>query len=112
MENEKTIAVLNSHKVHWERLLRENICDKTEGEEFIEALDKAVKALDERPITCNECNHQKSAFHKDKRMKKGGYTYYWCELNGDPFVAHVVDGQPWQYCSEVEMKDEESEEEE
>jgi len=49
MDNEKTIAVLNSHKVHWERLLRENICDKTEGEEFIEALDKAVKALEERP---------------------------------------------------------------
>ena len=84
MDNEKTIAVLNSHKVHWERLLRENICDKTEGEEFIEALDKAVKALEERPTAewiddddnlsenteCSICN-----FYMLKEFKK---KYKYC----------------------------------
>lgn len=56
-------------------------------------------------ITCNECKHQQTVFHKDKRMKKGGYTYYLCELNSDPFVHHVVDGQPGQYCSEAEKRE-------
>ena len=45
MTTEKAIEVLKSHKSHWERLLREKICDKTEGTDFINAVDMAIKAL-------------------------------------------------------------------
>lgn len=45
MTTEKAIEVLQSHKSHWERLLREKICDKTEGTDFINAVDMSINAL-------------------------------------------------------------------
>ena len=45
VNREKAIEVLQSHKSHWERLLRDKICDKTEGTDFINAVDMAIKAL-------------------------------------------------------------------
>lgn len=50
-------------------------------------------------IKCQNCEHQFKYFHKDKRYKNGGYWIYSCKLNDDPFVAHVVNGYPDQYCS-------------
>ena len=47
MNTEKAIEVLQSHKSHWERLLRDKICDKTEGTDFINAVDMAIKTLRE-----------------------------------------------------------------
>ena len=51
---EKAIEVLQSHKSHWERLLREKICDKTEGTDFINAVDMAISALQENPKLIKE----------------------------------------------------------
>ena len=41
----EAIEVLQSHKSHWERLLREQICDKTEGINFINAVAIAINAI-------------------------------------------------------------------
>lgn len=45
MTKEKAITVINNHKEHWERLLREEICDETEGKETIESFAMAISAL-------------------------------------------------------------------
>lgn len=54
MTTEKAIEVLQSHKSHWKRLLREKICDKTEGIDFINAVDMAISALTEKAEIENE----------------------------------------------------------
>ena len=46
--------MLQIHKSHWERLLREKICDKTEGTDFINAVDMAIFALTEKAEIENE----------------------------------------------------------
>lgn len=46
MTNEEAINVLTLHKEHWERLIREHITEKQEGEEMVEVLGKAIEALD------------------------------------------------------------------
>lgn len=50
-------------------------------------------------VRCENCTHQQKVWHDDKRMKEGGFFIYSCELNEDPFVAHVVDGNPGEFCS-------------
>lgn len=45
--SDKNIEVLQTHLDHWKRLLAEGICDKTEGEETIEAFQAAIAALKE-----------------------------------------------------------------
>ena len=48
MTTEYAIEVLQSHKSHWKRLLREKICDKKEGTNFINAVDMAISALTDK----------------------------------------------------------------
>ena len=47
MTKEKAITIIESHKAHWQRLLREKICDEIEGRETIEGFDMAISALSE-----------------------------------------------------------------
>lgn len=49
-------------------------------------------------VRCENCTHQQKVWHDDKRMKEGGYFIYSCKLNDDPFVTHVVDGNPGEFC--------------
>lgn len=42
----EAIATLNEHLDHWKRLLSEKICDQSEGEKTIDALQNAIKALE------------------------------------------------------------------
>lgn len=51
-------------------------------------------------VRCEKCVYQQKAWHSDKRRKEGGFFMYSCELNQDPFVTHVVDGDPGGFCSE------------
>lgn len=45
MTNKEAIAILETHKYHWERLLDEGICDVLEGGNTIQALQKAIVVL-------------------------------------------------------------------
>ena len=49
MTKEDNIATLNEHLTHWKRLLSEKICDQDEGEKTIDALQNAIKALEQEP---------------------------------------------------------------
>ena len=49
MTKEENIATLNEHLEHWKRLLSEKICDQSEGEKTIDALQNAIKALEQQP---------------------------------------------------------------
>lgn len=51
-------------------------------------------------VRCENCTHQQKLWHDDKRMKEGGFFIYNCKLNEDPFVAHVVNGNPGEFCCE------------
>lgn len=53
MTKEENIAILNEHLDHWKRLLSEKICDQSEGEKTIDALQNAIKALEKEP--CGDC---------------------------------------------------------
>ena len=48
MTREENIATLNEHLDHWKRLLSEKICDQSEGEKTIDALQNAIKALEQQ----------------------------------------------------------------
>lgn len=47
MTKEENISTLNEHLDHWKRLLSEKICDQSEGEKTIDALQNAIKALEQ-----------------------------------------------------------------
>ena len=49
MTKEENIAILNEHLDHWKRLSSEKICDQSEGEKTIDALQNAIKALEQQP---------------------------------------------------------------
>jgi hypothetical protein len=49
MTKEENITTLNEHLTHWKRLLSEKICDQSEGEKTIDALQNAIKALEQQP---------------------------------------------------------------
>ena len=49
MSREENISTLNEHLDHWKRLLSEKICDQSEGEKTIDALQNAIKALEQEP---------------------------------------------------------------
>lgn len=55
MTNEKAIKILKNHKEHWQRLLKEHICDKTEGEEFLQVLSIAINAIEAVDYDCANC---------------------------------------------------------
>lgn len=50
MTREENIATLNEHLEHWKRLLSEKICDQYEGKKTIDALQNAIKALEQEPF--------------------------------------------------------------
>lgn len=45
MKGIEAIIILQKHKKHWQRLLKENICDKQEGEQTIKALTIAIQSI-------------------------------------------------------------------
>ena len=49
MTRQENILTLNEHLDHWKRLLSEKICDQDEGEKTIDALQNAIKALEQEP---------------------------------------------------------------
>ena len=49
MTRQENILTLNEHLEHWKRLLSEKICDQDEGEKTIDALQNAIKALEQDP---------------------------------------------------------------
>ena len=61
MTKEENIATLNEHLDHWKRLLSEKICDQDEGEKTIDALQNAIKALEQDP--CGDCVSREAVMH-------------------------------------------------
>ena len=53
MTRQENILTLNEHLDHWKRLLSEKICDQSEGEKTIDALQNAIKALEQQ--SCEDC---------------------------------------------------------
>lgn len=51
MTREEVIEELNAHLIHWKRLLREKICSQEDGKKTINALEMAIKALEQEPKT-------------------------------------------------------------
>jgi len=49
MTREEASKELNIHLVHWKRLLFDKICPQDEGERTINALNMAIKALEQDP---------------------------------------------------------------
>ena len=45
MTDREAIEVLNTHLVHWKRLVAQDICDSKEGREMVWSMEKAIKAL-------------------------------------------------------------------
>ena len=45
-ERQKAIETLKGHLAHWERLLKEHICDETEGKNTIEAFKMSISSLE------------------------------------------------------------------
>lgn len=58
-------------------------------------------------VRCENCTHQQKVWHDDKRMKEGGFFIYSCKLNEDPFVTHVVNGNPGEFCCAGERRTDE-----
>ena len=54
MTKEENIATLNEHLEHWKRLLSEKICNQSEGEKTIDALQNAIKALEQEPCEVSQ----------------------------------------------------------
>ena len=61
MNREEAIIILKEHHDHWMRLYKEGICTEEEGENTIESLEMAIKALEReqqkytRPRHCDCC---------------------------------------------------------
>ena len=67
MTKEENIATLIEHLDHWKRLLYEKICDQDEGEKTIDALQNAIKALEQEPCT-DAISRQAAIVALDDRM--------------------------------------------
>lgn len=59
MTRQENILTLNEHLEHWKRLLSEKICDQDEGEKTIDALQNAIKALEQEP--CDDAISRQAA---------------------------------------------------
>lgn len=57
-------------------------------------------------VRCKDCKHRESVWHKDGRMKDGGYYYYYCNLDtGDPFeLGREAEQDDW-FCADGERKE-------
>lgn len=63
MTKEEAIEELNAHLIHWKRLLREKICSQEDGKKTINALDMAIKALEQLETVRNTIKQ-----HDEDRM--------------------------------------------
>ena len=82
MTREENILTLNEHLEHWKRLLSEKICDQSEGEKTIDALQNAIKALEQE--TCEDVIRR-----SDMLDAVGHGTTYTSEE-----VQDIIDGMP------------------
>ena len=73
MTRQENIATLSEHLDHWKRLLSEKICDQDEGEKTIDALQNAIKALEQQPIVVMG-DMMPHKCHRAEWIKT--YTYY------------------------------------
>ena len=72
MTNEEAIKTIMTHVEHWHRLLRDKICDETEGKETIEAFLMAIEALNQNQwIPCEE------------RLPDVNADVLYCDVNGN-----------------------------
>lgn len=64
-----------------------------------------IPAVTAEPVVhCEHCIHQRKFWFDDRRMKEKGYYVYQCAENKDPFVAHVVNGKPGEFCCKGNRK--------
>lgn len=81
-----------------EDLLREEVIFQTVYKDLASFILSAPAVDAVEVVRCDNCTHQQKVWHDDKRMKEGGFFIYRCKLNEDPFVTHVVDGNPGEFC--------------
>ena len=72
MTNEEAIEELNAHLIHWKRLLREKICSQEDGKKTINALNMAIKALEQE----SKIGHWKMKHYIDKNRQ--GFNMWMC----------------------------------
>ena len=88
MNREEAIKILKEHHDHWMRLLKEGICTEEEGENTIEALEMALKALEqeaEKAIKMRDATseEQKSVDDFIKSISKPTGVDFW-DLEQEP----------------------------
>lgn len=66
MTREQAIGVIQKHRLHWERLLRDKICNKQEGEEAITAFAESIAALSAVP--CDDAISRQAAIKEVYKM--------------------------------------------
>ena len=71
MTKEENIATLNEHLDHWKRLSSEKICDQSEGEKTIDALQNAIKALEQEPVL-DKIRAEIDSYCSDNRDRNDG----------------------------------------
>ena len=73
MKIDKVILVLKEHKEHWKRLKKEHIAPKEESEEFIEAVDQAIFALE---FQQKVLDRKTELYYKEKITAEENAEYY------------------------------------
>ena len=92
MTRPEAIKVINIHLEHWERLLREKICDKTEGAETICAFKMSIEALQQPQIIyCKDCKYYR------------GETFPNGKKYGDFCKITHYERKPDDFCSRAEV---------
>ena len=76
-ERQRAIETLKEHLAHWERLLKEHICDETVGKNTIEAFKMSIASLEtdeayqlehEQPEFCGDCISRKDTIEYLKQV--------------------------------------------
>lgn len=78
---------------------------RTDKECIVSVFKKHMSADVVEVVRCKDCKFQIKAWHKDGRMKEGGYWIYQCDRNDDPFVCHAVCGYDDEFCCYGERKE-------
>lgn len=79
----------------------ENLDDAYE-QGWLDAIDnlKNAPAADVAPVVhCRSCKHQVQKWYSDKRMKRGGYYFYGCDI-----MENCDLGKDDDFCSRGERK--------
>lgn len=92
MTKEENIATLNEHLEHWKRLLSEKICDQSEGEKTIDALQNAIKALEQEP--CGDAISRQAVIDAiDDDNRNGHYSCFATNNDAECFKQIIRDLQ-------------------